>query len=241
MKIIITAAGNGSRFSQIGVKVPKYKIIANEKPLFYWSVYSLKNFFDFEFIFIFRREIYDEKFIEKWNKKMGIKKYQIVLIDELTDGQATTTMFADKYIDNQEGVMIYNIDTSIIPESMDENMISYDGTIVVAQAPGKHWSFAKLGNDGFVSEVSEKVKISQYASIGPYYFAKWEDFKWVWNNFREDIKKQYKEAYICPMYKYLIDKGQKITIFEIGMNDYTCLGTPKEIEIFDKKWLEVNK
>lgn len=240
MKIIITAAGLGNRFLEMGINKPKYKIIANKKPLFYWSIYSLKNFFNNEFIFIFRKEIYDEKFIKEWLKTMGINKYNIILIDELTDGQATTAMFADKFINENESVMIYNIDTSIIPESMNINMISHDGTIVVAKAPGEHWSFAKLGKDGFVCEVSEKIKISDYASIGPYYFAKWFDFKWVWNNFREDIKHRYKEVYVCPMYQYLINKNKKISIFEIGINDYTCLGTPHEIEIFDRDWLKTN-
>ena len=35
MKIIITAAGNGSRFKNQGIKKEKYQIIANEKTLFY--------------------------------------------------------------------------------------------------------------------------------------------------------------------------------------------------------------
>lgn len=241
MKIIITAAGKGSRFEKIGIKKPKYKIIANDKPLFFWSLNSMKIFFDYEFIFIFRKEILDEVFIKEQLNILGINKYQIVTIDEITDGQATTAMFADKYINENEAVMIYNIDTSINPNSMNNNIMKYDGLIVVSQTNGDHWSFAKLNDNGFVSEVSEKIRISNYASIGPYYFAKWSDFKWVYNNFINEIKQKYHEAYICPMYQYLINNNKNIGIFEIDEKDFTCLGTPEEIKTFDKDWLSKNK
>lgn len=242
MKIIITAVGQGSRFTNIGISKPKYKIIANDKSLFYWSINSLRRFFDYKFIFIFRKTLYDKKFVMEEIQKLGIRNYSIILVDYLTEGQASTAMFADKYMDDDESFMIYNIDTMIYPESMNEEIIkNCDGTIVVAKALGEHWSFAKLGDDGFVSNVSEKIKISDYASVGPYYFKYWKDFKWVFNNFKDDIKKQYKEVYVCPMYQYLIDqKKKKIKIFEIKNTDFVCLGTPKEVEEFDSNWLKRN-
>ena len=55
MKIIVTAAGRGKRFYDFGINKPKYMIYARHKPLFYWSIMSLKSFFDFfYFIFIFK-------------------------------------------------------------------------------------------------------------------------------------------------------------------------------------------
>ena len=84
MKIIVSAAGFGQRFRDIGITKPKYEIIANNKPLFYWALISLKKFFDNEFIFIFRKEIYDEKFIKQQLKDLEIIKYNIILLDEPT-------------------------------------------------------------------------------------------------------------------------------------------------------------
>ena len=46
MKIIVTAAGRGKRFYDFGINKPKYMIYARHKPLFYWSIMSLKSFFD---------------------------------------------------------------------------------------------------------------------------------------------------------------------------------------------------
>ena len=45
MKIIITMAGEGSRFKKIGIKKSKYEIVARDKTLFEWSMLSLSDFF----------------------------------------------------------------------------------------------------------------------------------------------------------------------------------------------------
>ena len=55
MKIIITMAGEGSRFKKIGIEKSKYEIIAKDKTLFEWSMLSLVDFFSEEFIFIVKK------------------------------------------------------------------------------------------------------------------------------------------------------------------------------------------
>lgn len=239
-KIIISAAGLGQRFKQIGLNQPKYALKANGKSLFYWSITSLRKFFDNEFIFIFRKENYLENFIQEELKKLGIKKYQIILIDHLTDGQASTVFLANEFIDDNDEILIYNIDTHVNPESLSDDIFNHDGCIVTTQIEGDKWSFAKLGDDNFVVEVSEKIKISDNASVGLYYFKKWQDFKNTYLNNKNEIIQKYREVYVCPMYQYLINEGKKITIFNIDSKDFTGLGTPEEIELFDPSWLNNN-
>ena len=53
MNIIITMAGEGKRFKDIGYDVPKHLIKAKGKTLFEWSILSLSNFFDNNFISLF--------------------------------------------------------------------------------------------------------------------------------------------------------------------------------------------
>ena len=60
--------------------------------------------------------------------------------------------------------------------------------------------------------MSEKIKISDHASVGLYYFKKWKDFKNVFVNHQEEIINKYKEVYVCPMYQYLIDNNKIIKI-----------------------------
>ena len=241
MKIIITAAGNGSRFKNQGIKKEKYQIIANEKTLFYWSLISLKNFFEYEFIFIFQKENYEEEFVLNEIKNLGIKKYNILLLNQITDGQASTAIVASDLIQDNDPILIFNIDTHVNPKSLEKNILKHDGCIITTQVPGNNWSFAKTNDDLFVEEVSEKNRISNNASIGLYYFKKWKDFKDVYFKNKEDIKKKYKEVYICPMYQYLIESGKKISIFDIAPKNFICLGTPEQVFCFDKKWEKNNK
>lgn len=240
MKIIITAAGEGSRFQKVGIKKPKYKLIAKGFPLFYWSLISLKKFFDESFILIFRKDIYDKNFVEKWMKELGIQKYSVILIENITKGQAETAMCANQYLNKNDSILIYNIDTHINPDALSRQIENHDGCIVTTKIDGDRWSFAKIGSDGFVDEVSEKIRISDNASVGLYYFKKWDYFMKIYENHKDNIKNKYKEIYVCPMYRYLINEKKKITIFNIELNDFCCLGTPEEIDVFDNNWMKYN-
>ena len=75
MKIIITMAGQGSRFKETGIECPKHEIVARDKTLFEWSVESLKDFFeDSQFIFITRD--CDINKLMLLCVKMGIKDFK---------------------------------------------------------------------------------------------------------------------------------------------------------------------
>lgn len=242
MKIVITAAGLGSRFQKIGIKKPKFEIVAKNKSLFYWSLISLKKFFKEEFIFIFRKENFDRKFILNELKKLGIKKYKIVLLNKLTSGQAETVIKADKCLKAGDSILIYNIDTHIKPSSLMKSWFKYDGLIVTMKAKGDHWSFAKTQkNSSFAIEVSEKKRISSHASIGLYYFKKYGEFKNIFKKYGKQIQNDWKEIYICPMYKYLIEQNKKILVKDIPLSSMLCLGTPAEVERVDRDFIKNNK
>ena len=51
-----------------------------------------------------------------------------------------------------------------------------DGGILTFTAAHPKWSFAKLDGNGFVSEVAEKVPISNIASVGIYFWKHGSDF-----------------------------------------------------------------
>ncbi|WEK83003.1 MAG: glycosyltransferase family 2 protein [Mycoplasma sp.] len=236
MKIIITAAGLGSRFKEIGIKEEKYEIVVRNKPIFYWSLNSLKNLFNEDFIFIFHKDTYRKEFVEKQLKDLGISKWKLILIDKRTDGQATTALLADSLINEKDDVLIFNIDTYINPDEISLSTFNKDGIIVTTKAKGEHWSFAKTNKNNRVIEVSEKVRISENASVGMYYFKEWRLFKEAYKNSKEEVIKKYKEFYICPMYQYLIDNDYEVFIHNIKLSSLVCLGTPKEVSEFDPFW-----
>lgn len=233
MKIIITMAGLGSRFKEVGYTVPKHEIVIKDKTLFEWSLLSLIDFFDEEFIFITRKNAYDLNFIEKICYKLKIKNYKIKELVHLTDGQASTAFLCNDLISENENVLIYNIDTYIKEYSILKSQIKeYDGFIPVFKAEGEKWSFIKLNENNEVVDVVEKIRISDLASIGLYYFKNWKDYRKIYLSHREEIRNNFKEVYIAPMYKYLLQENKKIGYMILKKEDVHILGTPEDLKDF---------
>lgn len=246
MKIIITMSGEGSRFKNIGFNKPKHEIIAKNKTLFEWSLLSLKDFFSYDFIFIVRKNNYNKKFIDDKVDLLQIKNYEICEINDLTDGQASTVMLADEYINDNDEILIYNIDTYIEEEVLKKEMIkpNMSGIIPTFIAEGDKWSFTKFDENKKVIEVSEKKRISDYGTVGLYYFKEFKKFKEILVNFKKEIMNQYSEAYIAPMYKYLIESKIKfdneVYATVIESKKIHVLGTPEDIKNFDKDYEKKN-
>lgn len=236
MKIIITMAGLGSRFQKIGIKEPKHEIIVKGKSLFEWSLSSLKDFFDEDFIFIVRKGAYTAEFLEKELSSLGIKKYNFVEVNEITEGQAMTALHADKYILSEDSIVIYNIDTYVEEYSIVKSQIQDSGFIPVFRTDGDKWSFIKINEKNEVIEVTEKVRVSDLATIGFYYFNNWDWYKQTLLQNKEEIIKNYKEAYVAPLYNYMIKGNKKINYKIIPKEKIHVLGTPEDVNLFNQEY-----
>ena len=106
-----------------------------------------------------------------------------------------------------------------------------DGGIVSFEATHPKWSFAKLDEDGFVSEVAEKKPISNIATAGVYYWKRGSDYvKYAEQMINKDIRTN-NEFYVCPVYNEAIDDMKKIKVFPI--DKMHGLGTPEDLGRFD--------
>lgn len=235
MNIVITMAGLGKRFKDAGYNEPKYMIKAKGKTLFELSMESLEGFNDknTKYIFIVRKEDNSTQFIREQIKKLSIEKYNIIELDKLTDGQATTAMYASKYWNKEEELLIYNIDTYVEAYAMNKNQVQGDGFIPCFKAEGDHWSFVKLDNNGNVVEIREKQRISDNCTLGAYYFKTCSLYEQLYNEYyKENQNLEKGEKYIAPLYNYLLEKGGIIKISIVDKNKVHVLGTPKELEEF---------
>lgn len=238
MKVIITMAGQGSRFAIQGYTQPKHEIIAGDRSLFEWAIGSLQNFFDETFLFIVRKGRYSPERLVEEIIRLGIKTYDIYELDHQTDGQAATVMELAEEIDLEEEVLIYNIDTTIQASYLVKSQIRLaDGCIPLFEAQGTHWSFARLNESGDqIVEVAEKRPISHWGSVGLYYFSRWRDFQRAYMAEAEVIKQEYGEIYIAPLYNHLLKEGKTIVPLFLPQNSYASLGTPDElIEFIEEK------
>lgn len=235
MTVIITMAGEGSRFRKAGYKVPKYMIEAKGKTLFDWSMDTLRDYNDHvdKYIFVVRKADNAKDFIKEHCQKNNISRYEVVEIDKLTDGQATTCMLALPYCNPDNSIMIYNIDTYVEPGELKYSDISGDGHIPCFHAPGDHWSFVKLDDDGQAVEVREKQRISNNCTLGAYYFSSARLYQELYQDYyANDAHMEKNEKYVAPLYNFMIQKGMSVTISIIDFNRVHVLGTPKELDEF---------
>lgn len=242
MVIIITMAGVGARFREAGYQVPKYMIEAKGKTLFEWSMSSLCGYNDYvdKYIFVVRKYDRAADFIKRKTAGLGIYKADVIEIDHMTDGQATTCMLAMPYCNDNDEILIYNIDTYVEPYEMKYDDISGDGHIPCFHAEGDHWSFVRLDDFGNAAEVREKVRISDNCTLGAYYFSSAGLYRQLYNEYYTDESKMEKnEKYIAPLYNYMIEKGMPVTISIVSAERVHVLGTPEELQIFIKEGIEL--
>jgi dTDP-glucose pyrophosphorylase len=241
MKVIITMAGKGQRFRDIGINKPKHEILARGKSLFRWSLESLSDYSDADYIFIVRKGAYDSSFLKQECATLGIKNYHLAEVDAPTDGQAGSAMLANNFIGEDEAVIIFNIDTHVDPEQIKKSQIPSDaeGFLHAFDAEGDKWSFVRSeANTNRVIEVSEKVRISNLGTIGLYYFRRWKQFTEIYQKHRDEIIAQYRESYIAPMYAYLIADEKPVYTIEIPKQSVHVLGTPDDLQAFDPNYLQ---
>lgn len=233
MTIIITMAGLGSRFVKAKYNCPKYLIEAKGKTLFEWSMLSLVDYNSHvdKYIFVVRKEHNSKQFIIDKMKLFGITNVEVIEIDYLTDGQATTAMLGVTLCSDNEPILIYNIDTYIEPNNLKFKDLIGDGHIPCFQADGDHWSFVKDEN-GVVVDVVEKKRISNNCSLGAYYFKSAKLYEEIYKEIYNNVNNEKNEKYIAPMYKKMLDKGYKVTFSLIDKEVVHVLGTPEELNEF---------
>lgn len=237
LDIVITMGGLGFRFRKAGYQMPKYMIEAKGKTLFEWSMISLEGYAKeaAQYIFIAMQDTFCdvEEFIKRKCKQLGFENYHVIILDHLTDGQATTAMLAGRYWNPEHALLIYNIDTYVEAGEMTSQELKGDGFIPCFQAEGEHWSFVRLDSEGKVVEIKEKERISSYCTLGAYYFRTCQLYQNLYDEYySQEATLINGERYVAPLYDYLLKKGGKIYISDISPQKVHVLGTPEELRAF---------
>jgi len=233
MNVLVPMAGAGSRFAKVGYTFPKPLIEVKGKPMIQVVVEALNV--EAKYTYVVQKEHY-EKYNLQYLLNLLTPGCNIVQVDGLTEGAACTTLLAKEFINNDEPLIMTNSDQLILWDSNETlyafNNDNVDGGIVTFPATHPKWSFAKLGDDGYVCEVAEKKPISNHATAGIYYWKHGSDYvKYAEQMIEKDIRVN-NEFYVCPVYNEAIGDGKKIRIKEIGTEDMWGLGTPEDLDYF---------
>ena len=237
MNVLIPMAGAGSRFVSAGYTFPKPLIEVDGKPMIQVVVENLN--IEANYTFIVQKEHY-EKYSLQYLLNLIAPNCNIVQVDGLTEGAACTTLLAKEFINNNAPLVMANSDQFVEWNSNEclyaFNADGIDGGIVSFKATHPKWSYAKVGDDGFVSEVAEKKPISDNATVGIYFWKKGSDYvKYAEQMIEKNIRTN-NEFYVCPVFNEAIQDGKKVRTKDIER--MWGIGTPEDLNYFLENYKE---
>ena len=230
--ILIPMAGRGSRFEEQGYTDKKPFIDVNGKPMIHRVIKNLGMEFntDYKFIMICLQEDFDKYDFTEFEKVIGHNSYDVVILDDITEGAAQTILQAKDLINDDTPLMTMNSDQLVDwdVEKLFEMCEQFDGVIPCFYGEGNAWSYARTLDNGYVQEVAEKKQISKYATAGYYYWKKGSDFVKYAEQMIEENSRTNGEFYVAPVYNWAVRDGKRVGVFMV--DKCYSLGTPEDLE-----------
>ena len=243
--LILPMAGNGSRFSEEGYKLPKPMLDIDGKPMVIQSVNCLpesdKNIF-----------ICLEKHLKDYEIDKTILDFypnsSIVTVNGTTKGQACTCEIGINQgkINLEKPIMISACDNGVYYDSNEYLKLVNDEDIDVivwtfrnnqtSKVNPNAYAWLDVDKDNFIKHVSCKKFIyddplKTHAIVGTMFFRKAKFFiDGLNSNYKEDIKTN-NEFYVDDVLNQNIKNGLKVKVFEV--KNYICWGTPNDYKTYE--------
>ena len=232
MNIVVPMAGRGSRFADAGYELPKPLIEIRGHPMIEFVVHNVRPKSGHRFIFICLKEHLDKYGLEKALNKIS-PGCAVIPVSQVTEGAACTVLLAEKYIDNENPIMIANSDQYVDIDINDylTAQKNHDGLVMTMKANDNRWSYIKWDDNGFITTIKEKEVISDEATVGIYNYARGSDFvKYAHRMIDKNIRVN-NEFYVAPVYNEMIEDGMKLTYYNVGTLDAGMygLGVPDDL------------
>lgn len=240
VNVVIPAAGQGKRFAEVGYQHPKPLIDVEGRPMI---ELVLDNFRGVGRPVVLLQDRHIEQYCADSLIKSLAPDGEVVGVDGLTEGAACTVLLAEPHIDNGNELVLANsdqiVDVSISAFVHEMRNRNAHGGILTFKSDHPKWSYARTDDDGRVTEVAEKVVISDQATVGIYYFRHGSDFvRFAKQMIAKDIRVN-GEFYVCPVFNQLIQAGLDVYVSEIAPGQMHGLGTPEDLETFVARRLSV--
>jgi capsule biosynthesis phosphatase len=239
MNIIIPIGGVGQRFKDEGYDLPKPLISVLGKPMIYQVINSL-NLTNNDVIYIVYhnhlKEFNFETLVKFYFPKINIK---FVSLDYLTKGAAETVLRGlETFTENElkDNVLLLDCDTFYNDDIIDKyKSQSNKNTIFYFNStdPKPIYSYITL-KDNKVTDIKEKIKISDNANTGAYGFENGDELKQYCNK----VLGLDKEVYISCVYEEML-KDDKI-IYGREIDSFNCVGTPLQLKTYCNKYKETS-
>lgn len=235
MILLLTMAGHYERFAQEGYTLPKYLLPWGDRSIL-WTI--LSELGDYSDVYLVGNQR-DEPFMPHVRQilgSFGFPPKSLVTIPS-TSGQAETAFLGLNKINasSTTPVMIHNVDTILFGRHASDAhkaLVKYAGYIDVFSASNREYSYVLVDSEETrcVTEIAEKVVVSNLATSGLYGFAS----VGLYRRFYEHTA----PIYISTLYKEMLLAGQKIVTGPVYTEEETVvLGTPSEYISMARRWL----
>lgn len=238
INVIIPIGGIGERFKSENYQKPKPLVNVLGKPIIFWVLDNLKTIKDDKIYIPYHNSLKKYSFEELLIDRYPDKNFIFKVIDRNTNGACDTI----------NHILIENIlDTSLPTISIDCDTFYYDDIIKKFRDTANNcifyhinsndkpiFSYIKIKNN-LVSEIQEKIKISDLANVGAYGFRD----GYTLSKYVKKIldNKTNGEQYISNIYKTMVNDGEPIVPLKV--DNFNCLGTPNQIKLFSSN--NINK
>jgi NDP-sugar pyrophosphorylase family protein len=211
---VICAAGDGTRMKEISGGLPKPLIKLAGLTLLERSLDSLDFQKEDRLILITQKA----HAIRERAQSLIPSRYPALSetiwleLEHVTSGQLATALQARPHFEPDRPIVIFNSDTYFRSSSLALRLAdpTVEGIIPCARVPGSQWSFCEVGPDGWVKRVEEKVRISELASVGYYFFRDPVTFLQDADQELREPAGARKEHYVAPLYNRMIARGQRV-------------------------------
>lgn len=231
--------GLGTRTSDM-YKTPKPFIKLFDKYLFEYALDGLSDIrhaYRIKLTMVVRQEIMNRYYVKKLNQ-IGwnfADEFNLIQIDHLTRGSLETVMQAEKFIDDNDIVIVLDCDLMFksddlynIIERIDDQE-DLDGFLLSFNSDLPRYSYAEIDENNIVKRTAEKVPISNHALAGVYGFSNGTKFKKYAKIILDKNVSDFEanEYYVSAVYNYMINDGARIVLSYL--DEYASIGTSEEI------------
>ncbi len=241
---LIPMAGAGKRFSQANYRLSKPFIHVRNQPMFVWASCSLPP--AEKWVFLANSTLIKKHPIKRTLQNLSYN-FDIIKIDELTQGQASTCLLGKDKISRNKPLLIASCDYEtrydghkwekiLKDESIDGALWTFRLEKGIFKNP-KAFAYCETHPDGkTVKHIIEKQTISNHPgkdpmAIGTFWYRKGNDFI---RSAESMIKKKFTvngEYYVATSINQLIQKGKKFVIFDV--EQWISYGDPFELKMFE--------
>lgn len=242
MKIIIPMSGMSSRFINSGFTTPKYLINVNGKTIIEHIIDLYPE--ESEFIFIINDIHRKETSVINLLLK-AVKNKKIITIPSHKKGPVYSVSTIFDLINDDEQVIInycdfsmywnyYEFEEFVNKNECDGCVVSYTG-FHPHMLGSDNYAFCKMSDENTILEIREKKsftedKMSEYTSVGTYYFKKGKYIKKYFRKLMSDDISINGEYYVSLVYNLMINDKLINKVYEVS--NMLQWGTPLDLNVY---------